>query len=166
MRLLKTSICSAVLFLTFSCSGPSDKNETGIMKEQPEAVILSLEKKWLDAEFNLDTATIAGLLHTRFISVNGREISGKQQELTGIYNNISAMRKDGIVLDSLRFEDAQVRLFDSTAIATFIVHSFKKDKGRPVEKLTRFYDVWIKRMGNWKAVSSQGTVLTENKSAE
>jgi hypothetical protein len=163
MRLLKTSLCSAVFFFVLSCSGPSAKKEAEIMKEHPEAVILSLEKKWLDAEFNLDTATIAGLLHPRFISVNGREISGKQQELTGIYNNISAMRKDSILLDSFRFEDAQVRLFDSTAIATFIVHSFKKDNGRPVEKSTRFYDVWIKRTGNWKAISSQGTVLTEKK---
>jgi hypothetical protein len=162
MCLFKNSLFSTIVFIAFSCNEPAAKKEAEIIKEHPEAAILSLEKKWLDAEFNLDTSTIAGLLHPRFISVNGRQISGKQEELAGIYNNISAMQKEGILLDSLRLEDAQVRLFDSTAIATFIVHTFKKDKGKPVEKRTRFYDVWIKRSGQWKAVSSQGTIFAEN----
>jgi hypothetical protein len=161
MGFLKTTTCGLILFFAIACKEQLKAVPDIVVADHPENTILLLEKNWLDAEFRLDTATIAGFLHPRFISVNGRQISGKQQELTGIYNTISAMRKDGILLDSFRFEDAQVRLYDSTAIATFIVHSYKKDKGRPVEKLTRFYDVWIRRMGNWKAISSQGTVLAE-----
>lgn len=149
------------LLILLSCNGKQPVKTIEIIKDHPEEAILRLEKKWLDAEFNLDTASISPLLHPRFISINGNRISGKQEELKGIYENISAMQKDGIVLDSLRFEDAQVRMYDSTGIATFIVHTFKKANGKPVEKRTRFYDVWIKRSGQWKAVSSQGTVLTE-----
>jgi len=153
----------ALLVLLFiSCQEKQPVKTELPVKEHPEETILRLEKKWLDAEFNLDTASIAPLLHPRFITINGNQISGRQEELKGIYENISAMQKAGIVLDSLRLEDAQVRLYDSTGIATFIVHTFKKDKGKAVEKRTRFYDVWIKRSGQWKAVSSQGTVLPEN----
>lgn len=155
---LLPAICFLILL---SCNEKQPAKTVEIVREHPEEAILRLEKKWLDAEFKLDTASIAPLLHPRFISINGNRISGKQDELKGIYENISAMQKNGIVLDSLRLEDAQVRLYDSTGIATLIVHTFKKDKGKPVEKRTRFYDVWIKRSGQWKAVSSQGTVLTE-----
>jgi hypothetical protein len=157
----KTLLPAFCLLILLSCNEKQPAKTVEIVKEHPEEVILRLEKKWLDAEFNLDTASIAPLLHPRFISINGNRISGKQEELKGIYENISTMQKNGIVLDSLRLEDAQVRLYDSTGIATFIVHTFKKDKGKPVEKRTRFYDVWIKRSGQWKVVSSQGTVLTE-----
>lgn len=162
MSLLRIMFCSSLLFLVISCKEKAKPVEAQVKPEQPEKTILDLEKQWLDAEFKLDTASIAGLLHPRFISINGQQISGKQEELAGIYKNIAAMQAAGIFLDSLRLEDAQVRLYDSTAIATFIVHTFKKEKGKPTEKRTRFYDVWIKRLGKWKAVSSQGTVLTEN----
>ena len=162
-RLLKFKpLLPVFCFLIFlSCNEKQPAKTVEIVKEHPEEVILRLEKKWLNAEFKLDTASIAPLLHARFISINGSRISGKQEELKGVYENISAMQKAGVALDSFRLEEAQIRLYDSTGIATFIVHTFKKDKGKPVEKRTRFYDVWIKRSGQWKAVSSQGTVLTE-----
>ncbi len=152
-----------LFLLVIGCKEKEPEKPNIVLMDHPEETILRLEKKWLDAEFRLDTASIAPLLHPRFISINGSRISGKQEELKGIYEHISTMQKDGVILDSLRLEDTQVRLYDSTAIATFIVHTFKKDKGKPVEKRTQFYDVWIKRTGQWKAVSSQGTVLPEPK---
>lgn len=74
-----------------------------------------------------------------------------------MYDNISAMRKDSIFLDSLQLEDAITNVYGNTAVVTFIVHTYKKDKGKPTKKRTRFYDIWINRNGSWKAVSSQGT---------
>lgn len=161
MQIFNPLLAGFIFLLAIGCREKKQEKSEIIVKDHPEETILRLEKNWLDAEFRLDTASIAPLLHPRFISINGNRISGKQEELKGIYEHISAMQKEGVVLDSLRLEDTQVRLYDSTAIATFIVHTFKKDKGKSVEKRTRFYDVWIKRSGQWKAVSSQGTVLAE-----
>ncbi|HMU10203.1 MAG TPA: nuclear transport factor 2 family protein [Ferruginibacter sp.] len=121
--------------------------------------LLSLERKWLEAEFALDTAYVSSLLDSTFISISSDHISNKQQELEGIYENISAMRKDSIFLDSMKFEEALVHVYGNTAVASFIVHTYKKNKGKPTEKRTRFYDVWIKRGENWQAVSSQGTTV-------
>ena len=78
-----------------------------------------------------------------------------------MFDNISAMRKDSIFLDSLKLEDPIVNVYDKSAVVTFIVHTYKKEKGGSTEKRTRFYDVWINRNGKWKAVSSQGTPVTE-----
>lgn len=126
---------------------------------QTKQHILSLEKKWIEAEFALDTSYISNLLDSTFISISANRISNKQEEIRGIYANMSAMRKDSIFLDSLKLEDGIVHLYGNTAVVTLITHSYKNDKGRPTEKRMRFYDVWINRNGEWKAVSSQGTVV-------
>ena len=158
---MKISILFFVLVLT-GCAhhNSEEKKFTPASGDTIKAELLSLEKKWLEAEFNLDTAYIAGLLDPGFIGISADKIGTKQQELKGMYDNISNMRSDSIFLDSLRFEDARVNIYDNSAVVTMIVHTYKKDKRKPVEKRTRFYDVWIKREGGWKAVSSQGTVLS------
>lgn len=153
-----------LIFLYFlpGCS-PADTDKqaasTDLSSGKTKDNLLALERKWLEAEFALDTASISILLDSTFISISAGHISNKQQELKGIYENISAMRKDSIFLDSMKFEETLVHVYENTAVASFIVHTYKKDKGRPVEKRTRFYDVWIKRGENWKAVSSQGTTV-------
>jgi hypothetical protein len=120
-----------------------------------------LESKWLEAGFALDTAYISTIMDPAFIDISSDHIHNKQQALKGMYDNINAMRKDSIFLDSLKFEDVTVNLYEKTAVISLVTHSFKKDKGKPIQKRVRFYDVWINRNGKWLAVSSQGTNITE-----
>ena len=152
MRLFLT----AILFLS-SCAG----YETGNVDSKIEKELILLERKWLEAKFALDTTYISTLVDSTFIGISANRVSNKHEELKGMYDNISAMRKDSVFLDSLKLEDSIVHVYDNTAVVTFIVHTYKKEKGRSTEKRTRFYDVWINRNGKWKAVSSQGTLLTE-----
>jgi len=149
--ILLIAILSAQPFLVFA---QKTKNiDVATIKQQ----LLSLERKWIEAEFALDTAYVSSLMDLTFQSVNADQILNKQQELDGIFKNISSMRRDSIFLDSVKLEDASVKIYDNTAVAVFIVHTYKKEKGRPTEKRTRFYDVWINRNGKWLAVASQGT---------
>ncbi|MEO6456356.1 MAG: nuclear transport factor 2 family protein [Ginsengibacter sp.] len=156
---MKYSLLSLLICIFSAAFSQSEIQKSSISKTK--AQLLSLERKWLIAEFALDTAYLSTLLDSTFIGISADHISDKQQELKGMYNNISAMRKDSIFLDSLRLEDEIVNLHNNTAIITFIVHTYKKEKGKPTEKRTRFYDVWIKRNGDWKAVSSQGSAVTK-----
>ena len=159
----KRIILTVLLFSLFGCrDSASDKtvNKSKTNDKAKEELLL-LERKWLEAEFVLDTAYISTLLDSTFIGISANRISGKQEELRGMYDNISAMRKDSVFLDSLKLEDPIVNVFDKAAVVTFIVHTYKMERGNPTEKRTRFYDVWINRNGEWKAVSSQGTPITE-----
>ncbi len=153
-----------LLFALFGCkqvdSSKSTQNDNS--NEKIKAELLSLERKWLDAEFALDTAYLSTLLDSTFVGISASRISNKQEDLKGMYDNISAMRQDSIFLDSLKLEDEVVNVYDNSVVVTFIVHTYKKETGRPTEKRTRFYDVWINRNGNWKAVSSQGTTINSN----
>lgn len=150
------------MVVLFGCTETDSNKAKETIHESSDKIkeeLLSLERKWLEAEFALDTAFISTLIDSSFVGISPNRISNKQNELKGMYDNISAMRTDSIFLDSLKLEDAVVNIYENSAVVTFIVHTYKKDKGKPVEKRTRFYDVWINRNGKWKAVSSQGTTV-------
>ncbi|HMK18046.1 MAG TPA: nuclear transport factor 2 family protein [Chitinophagaceae bacterium] len=154
----------SIPFILFACSQSNSKKTVdtdNFSNDNVKEELLSLERKWLDAEFVLDTAYVSTLMDSTFIDISTDHISNKQQALKGMYNNISAMRRDSIFLDSLKFEEITVNLYENVAVITLVTHSYKKNKGKPTEKRMRFYDVWLNRNGTWKAVSSQGTSLTE-----
>lgn len=121
--------------------------------------LLSLERKWLEAEFALDTTSLLSLLDPGFIGISEEGIKNKSQDITSMYNNIKQRLQDSIFIDSFKLEQPLVNVYENAAVVTFIVHSFGKNKTMPRQKLTRFYDVWIRKQGSWKAVSSQGTAL-------
>lgn len=132
--------------------------------ENTKQQLISLERKWLEYEFALDTASIAKFLDEDFISISATDTSNKQMELEGIYKNISAMRSDSIFIDSFKIEDPFIiKQFDNTAITIFICHTYKTAKGKHQEKKTKFYDVWRKENGEWKAMSSTAMVAEEIK---
>jgi len=108
------------------------------------------------AEFRLDTATISAMMDERFMSIDLGSIGTKQQELKGIHENISLRLKNNHVVDSLYLDDVHIQVFDNTAVVTFISVTKGRINEKPFEnRRTRMYDVWIKRNGKWKAVSSQ-----------
>jgi hypothetical protein len=156
---MKTQFLLVVFFCFLSCREKRIKSvaETDPIKVKQE--LLLLEQNWLEAEFKLDTAYISTLIDSTFTGISGDHLTNKQQELNGMYRDISTMRIDSIFLDSLKLEDGRVNLYENVAVVTFIVHTYKKDKGLPIEKRTRFYDVWVNRNGKWKAVAAQGTVV-------
>jgi hypothetical protein len=132
-----------------------------LKNEKVKQDILTLENKWFEYEFALDTGSISPMLDSSFISISAKGIFNKQQELHGIYKNISAMRSDSIFVDSLKIEEPMVKLHDNFAISIFICHTYKTAKGKHQEKRTKFYDVWKNINGQWKALSSQATVIEE-----
>ena len=136
---------------------PDKKKKINNDKEQ----ILALEYSWLRAEFALDTAYLSGLMDDSFTGIGAKGTTNKYNELVDYYTNISQQLKDSIFIDSLRLENAIINLYGNTAVVTFVVHTFRKEKGVATERKTRFYDVWIKRSGKWKAVASQGTKVPE-----
>jgi len=124
-----------------------------------KADLLTLERNWLTAEFALDTAFISPLIHDSCIGISEDGIHNKQQFLNGMFENISQRNRDSIFVDSFRLENEIVNIYDNSAVVTFIVHTFRKTKGIPNQKRTRFFDVWLKENKSWKLIASQGTPL-------
>ena len=122
--------------------------------------LLKLEYDWLKAEFALDTAYLSSIMDPTFIGISADGIHNKKEDLLDMYTTIAQRNKDGVFIDSFKLENTIVNLYGNTAVVTFIVHTYRKNKGMPEQRRTRFYDVWIRRNNKWKAVSSQGTKVS------
>jgi hypothetical protein len=159
-EVLKLYILAAVAILVFtSCNNKQSEKHSLPDSSQ----LLSLEHKWLEAEFSLDTSFLSAIIDSTFISISEEGVKKKNEDLLSMYNNIKQRQLDSIFIDSFKLENAVVKIYETTAVVTFIVHTFGKNKNTPRERLTRFYDVWVKRSDGWKAISSQGTPLEQTK---
>ncbi len=128
---------------------------------QSADIIKDFTYKAFDAVFKKDTVTISSLMDENFISIYPNKIHNKQQELTGIFNYMSQMEKEGHVFDSYTVDNFHVQLYDNTAVAIYYSHSKGRNKGAPFASRMQWYDVWVKRNGKWKLVASQGTSVSQ-----
>jgi hypothetical protein len=155
MRTIPTIILSGLSIVLFDCT---DKPSQTLDDKQK---LLNLEREWLDKEFELDTAFLSTIMDSTFIGISDSGIKNKQEDLLSMYNNIDQRIKNGIVIDSFRLEDEIVNVYSNSAVVTFIVHTYRHSGDSLIERKTRFYDVWIKREDNWRAVASQGTPISK-----
>jgi len=146
-----------VLSISFSCHAQNSRFLVDSIQ------LINLEYVWLGAEFTLDTATISQLMDEGFVGISSSGISTKNEELKSMYLNISERQKNGHKIDSFYFDNILIKLFDSTAIVTFETVTKGRKKDIPfTNRRMRFYDVWILRNGTWKAISSQGTLISSS----
>jgi CubicO group peptidase (beta-lactamase class C family)/pimeloyl-ACP methyl ester carboxylesterase len=139
---------------------PSVNGDAG--KDSVSELIQQLTYKAISSEFVLDTAFIANLMDEDFISIYPHKTQNKQQELAGIYRSEINRRKEDHFIDSLYLDDFKVQVFDNTVVATYYSVTKGKKKGVPFNNYRmRWYDVWVKRNGEWKWISSQGTTITD-----
>jgi hypothetical protein len=132
--------------------------ERKVIKDERDH-LLSLEKQWLEKEFVLDTAFISSLIDSTFIDVTETGLKNKKEDLLAMYTNIDQRIKKGILIDSFKLENEKVNMYSNSAVVTFVVHTYRHNGDSLFERRTRFYDVWVKRGNQWKAVASQGTPL-------
>jgi hypothetical protein len=149
--LLFCLLLSQSVVKTFSQRKPSKVDKEKLSK---------LEYDWIVAEFKLDTVVLSSILDESFISIDDTGILDKQQELKEVYESVIQMRKSEHLIDSLYLDSVHIQTYKKFAVVTFIAVTKGRIKNIPFQnRRTRFYDVWIKKGGDWKAVSSQVTRL-------
>ena len=121
--------------------------------------LLDLEKEAINKEFQNDTAFLSSLMDSTFIELSDGGVKRKHDVLKTIYQDNLDREQKSITLDSFRLEEPVVHLYDKTAVVTFIMHTFRKAKDSAFERRTRFYDVWVKRDNEWKAVTWQASAV-------
>jgi hypothetical protein len=156
-RFVMKSVFLACVLISYSVENLFSQNrasKTDIEK------LTKLEHDWIVAEFALDTLTLSSIMAESFIAIDAAGISDKRQELKEVYGAVVEMRKSEHFIDSLYLDSVQIQTYGNAAVVTFICVTRGRKKNIPFEnRRTRFYDVWIKANGNWKAVSSQVTRL-------
>jgi hypothetical protein len=131
-----------------STSSPDGANE-----------LLKLEKEAIEKEFQNDTTFLSSIMDTTFIELSGDTIKNKHEVLKTIFQDNLHNLESKISLDSFRLEEPIVHIYGDASVVTFVLHTFRKKQDSLFERRTRFYDVWIKRGGQWKAVTWQASPL-------
>lgn len=108
---------------------------------------MTLAHSRLKAEFGPDTAYLSTLIDDSFMNISAGGIATKQEELVDYDKTISQCLRNSIFIDSFRLKNNVINLHGTTAVKTFIVHTFRREKEIAGKRRTRFYDVWIKRNG-------------------
>jgi len=154
-------LTSIIFFLRYSlllwmlCSCRNDQAaESNVMLH-----LFALERKAISREFENDTAYLSSIMDSTFIEISQEKIKNKHQVLRTIYaDNIARVQK-GIIRDSFLLKDSIIHVYGNTAVITFIMQTFNKKGDSSFTRRTRFYDVWVKRNHEWKAISWQGTPI-------
>jgi len=148
----------SLLLLGILCCFWGCKTEASNSPNEAEK-LLNLEKEAIEREFKNDTTFLSSLMDTTFIELSGDKIKTKHEVLRTIFQDNLNRIKDKILLDSFRLEVPVVHLYDKAAVVTFIIHTFRKKEDSPFQRRTRFYDVWVRRGTQWKAVTWQGSLI-------
>lgn len=110
--------------------GPSDTD-----------VIRRIERRWLDAEFRGDTATLRALLVPEYRSVSSKGVKDRPEIFA------TALRHAANHDTEPAYVDSQIEIHGGTAIAAFTVPDTSYSA-----------DVFIFEHGSWRAIYSQHTL--------
>ena len=116
-----------------------------------QQVLIQLEKDW-DAAFRAkDLAFLENILADEFVATYGDGSLGnkaRELELAKEFNK---------QVDSSTQDEFSVKIYGDTAVVWFRQTLIGPSKGKQLEVIYRYVDVFVLRAGRWQCVSSQST---------
>ena len=113
--------------------------------------LIALERGWNDAFYRRDADFIAGLLADEFVATyddGSRGDKARELELVATF--------DQQVLSAVQ-DDFRVAVYDDTAVVWFTLRLVGIRQGQEAELTLRYTDVWVRRDGGWRCVSTHST---------
>ena len=117
-----------------------------------EQLLRSAEKQWAEAFKNRDTEALKHMLDERFIFTDDE---GRVFDKTQYIQTMEAIKVDSYTLD-----EASVRVFGDTAVVAGRWTGKMTIDGKEASGAFRYTDTFVKRLGRWRAVSSQDTRIS------
>jgi ketosteroid isomerase-like protein len=114
--------------------------------------ILDLERQSKDAAIHRDADFVQRTLADDYVAISplGQIITKAE--------TVAARKSGQLHYDSLEISDVVVRVYGTTAIVTARADVKGRDFGEEFSGPYRFTRVWVRRNGQWQAVSYQATV--------
>jgi hypothetical protein len=137
-----------LMLLGLAASSQEKKSDDGVQK-----TVAGLEQQWLQSQKTNNPDLVAPLLADKFVNTGSDgKVSTQEESLA----NAKATK-----YDSVEYENLQVTVFGSTAIATGDFKAKGSDhSGKPMDLHERFTDTWVKMHGGkWQCVASHGSLV-------
>jgi ketosteroid isomerase-like protein len=144
-----TTSALAVLATAWALTVPASAQNRPVRSDQQ--VLIQLEKDWDKAFRAKDLVFLERVLADEFVATYGDGSLGnkaKELELAKEFNK---------QVDSSTQDEFQVKVYGDTAIVWFRQTLTGPSKGKQLEVIYRYVDVFVLREGRWQCVSSQST---------
>lgn len=156
LRVMTVASMLSVALLVAACAGggaPGGTSATGAAgtaaSDEVKKTIAGLEQEWAKAIVAKDAAAVGRLLADDFKGTSESVLYSKADAIGDVRGDTT--------YDALELTNIEVRVFGDTAIATMDQSERGKHAGEPFSGHYLFTNVWVKRNGQWQAVSSHGS---------
>lgn len=123
----------------------------GTSGDSTTAAIIQLEREWVAAIVNKDTAALDRLLAPEFSGTSPTgHVYTKHMALEDLARGTYAV--DGMTLD-----EASVNVYRETAVAFTSQEEHSRYAGMPVSGHYHYTNVWVNTGGRWRVVASHGS---------
>lgn len=147
MRTCRRPLSGMLAAACLLVSAPAAAQSTRSTRE----TLIALERGWNDAFYRRDADFIAGLLADEFVATyddGSRGDKARELELVATF--------DQQVLSAVQ-DDFRVAVYDDTAVVWFTLRLVGIRQGQEAELTLRYTDVWVRRDGGWRCVSTHST---------
>lgn len=145
MKRIFLSVCGLFVLsalIAIAAGGKDDKVEQEIMK---------IERQWMDASVKADTAMLDKIEADDYIIIDPTgTISTKEEDMKNV-------KSGDLKFTSMEILRSKVRSYGDTAVLTGKAHIKGNYKSDDITGDYAFTDVFVKKGGQWKAVSSHIT---------
>jgi ketosteroid isomerase-like protein len=117
-----------------------------------EAAIAKLEQDWAAAMVKGDVSALESNLAKEWTLTEDGQTTTRAQAL-------GAFKSGAYKVESATLRDLRVFVLGDAAIATMLVETKGTFMGKPVPPVSRSTDFFVKRGGQWQAVSTQNTAI-------
>jgi ketosteroid isomerase-like protein len=124
-----------------------------------EQRLIGLEHQWADAEKSGDAAGVAR------IEADGYVFTDETGKTVGKQDDVNALKSGQVKFQAFDLSDMQAHVYGDTAVVTGRANIKGTDKGKDISGTYAFTDTFVKRDGQWQAVSSQSTSVMGNSGA-
>jgi ketosteroid isomerase-like protein len=119
--------------------------------EHVQGVISDLEREWVAAIVKKDGAVLERLLAEDFAGTSpSAHLYTKKMA-------IDDLREATYVVDSMELDEISVNVYGDTAVAFASQNETSRYGGKDTSGHYHYTNVWVKKNGQWQAVSSHGT---------
>jgi ketosteroid isomerase-like protein len=121
-------------------------------QDSDTATLRTFEAELMNAYKDRQVSHLADLLDDDFV------ITFEDGDTYGKLGYISYSASPSVKIELVEMSDIKIRIHGNTAILTGAYHERGSDNGAPFDYRDRFTDVWMKKGGKWKIISSHYAV--------
>ena len=145
-------VCIMIAAITLTTSAQSMQQQS-TTTQSDSAVVAKLMKEWNNSFLTNDVKTLDLIIADDYIVTNvDGSVNTKEQEL-------APFRTTSLKFDTASLDEFTVTLYGTMAIVRGIGTWTVSRNNKSFTSHERFTDVWLKRNGQWQAVSSHSSML-------